>query len=878
MAKVLFNWNVFPSSRLDQSKTGQLACSYRPLATESQVLIDTILTDLYKCQNLKCGGIINKYCTANKDLNSWTCCFCDSVNRLPAEFDPILTGNDVQLVQRFQNAAVPQNLINNHSKIVIFVIDLATLPAELDSLKTTLLSQMPHFPPETVFSVITFDSQINIKDTRESHTFTDTSWIDVKSLRKKLFGKDNSKTRINNLFFSLNSKAQIDTFTQYIQSLTSNRNSVKGHRPVRITGKAIELAIQVSKVLKLETLPILTDKTHLLVHICAFISGPCTKGPGKVIDSSLKKNFRNHSVFENLSEFSQLKLASKYYNQLVIKNFKRLLGIDAKHPEYNQNCSISLRIDLFSADIEQTGIFEMKGLSNLTGGNLVLADTFQSDLFIQNFAKLVVKKNQAGVCSNGELVIVTGENIKINGIVGPLISLKNHSLHASDFPIGDSLSNRWIISSFDFETEFAVYLQQADLIKKQNQHKKQKQRDHYFIQFQLSYKDSCDASRVIASIITKKIFKEPNLEELALEFDENCYFVTLAKRIAYESVSDLKLDRQQMLEKLDSELTGLIKNYGKLTMPINTDSALSSYPHNDNTVIKNAKLHRLSELFYHLRKSFLLNKTNTSPDEAAFYYNVFLKLHAKDAILAIKPSLYKLSLPTCSQKSLNNNDDNTKNDVRNFGPELKEITLDANALINSSNAILIFDQFYHVVVHIGSSVAYHRDLFARLVGNLIVSRNLNNSNSIIGENRLMISLNEIKEKRDAYLKRNSDEHGNNGGEEQKKKEEGISLSQLDPGVHLLKTVDVVGLFHMMNYAREVAFSINRLPVPRYIETDENKSQARFLYAKLSPVDLTSGAVSAVGNYGAGVVSQVVHTEEISFGGYLRNILSRIESG
>lgn len=110
MAKVLFNWNAFPSSRLDQSKTGQLACSYRPLATESQVLIDTILTDLYKCQNLKCGGIINKYCTANKDLNSWTCCFCDSVNRLPAEFDPILTGNDVQLVQRFQNAAVPQNL------------------------------------------------------------------------------------------------------------------------------------------------------------------------------------------------------------------------------------------------------------------------------------------------------------------------------------------------------------------------------------------------------------------------------------------------------------------------------------------------------------------------------------------------------------------------------------------------------------------------------------------------------------------------------------------------------------------------------------------------------------------------------------------------
>jgi len=61
---------------------------------------------------------------------------------------------------------------------------------------------------------------------------------------------------------------------------------------------------------------------------------------------------------------------------------------------------------------------------------------------------------------------------------------------------------------------------------------------------------------------------------------------------------------------------------------------------------------------------------------------------------------------------------------------------------------------------------------------------------------------------------------------------------------------------------------DRFPVPRIIETDQHKSQARFLLARLNPSVTQSTTVS---EYGAGQANELVYTDDVSLQTFLDHL-------
>lgn len=48
-------------------------------------------------------------------------------------------------------------------------------------------------------------------------------------------------------------------------------------------------------------------------------------------------------------------------------------------------------VDIFSCALDQTGLYEMRFLSNMTGGYMIMGDSFNTSLFKQTFQKVFVK-------------------------------------------------------------------------------------------------------------------------------------------------------------------------------------------------------------------------------------------------------------------------------------------------------------------------------------------------------------------------------------------------------------------------------------------------------------------------------------------------------
>jgi protein transport protein SEC23 len=142
----------------------------------------------------------------------------------------------------------------------------------------------------------------------------------------------------------------------------------QGKRPLRSTGAALSIAVGLLEALY----------PNCGARIMTFIGGPCTQGPGMIADEELKFPIRSHHDIDK-DNIKYMKKAIKHYEALA-----------------NRAASNGHIVDIYSADVNQTGLHEMKYLSNYTGGHMILADSFNTSLFKQSFQRVFLKddKNQ----------------------------------------------------------------------------------------------------------------------------------------------------------------------------------------------------------------------------------------------------------------------------------------------------------------------------------------------------------------------------------------------------------------------------------------------------------------------------------------------------
>ena len=110
-------------------------------------------------------------------------------------------------------------------------------------------------------------------------------------------------------------------------------------RYLRSTGVALSIAVGLLEALY----------PNSCARIMSLIGGPCTQGPGMIADDELKLPIRSHHDLDK-DNCTFVKKAIKHYEQLA-----------------NRAASNGHIVDIYSADVNQTGLHEMKYLSNYTG-------------------------------------------------------------------------------------------------------------------------------------------------------------------------------------------------------------------------------------------------------------------------------------------------------------------------------------------------------------------------------------------------------------------------------------------------------------------------------------------------------------------------------
>jgi len=121
----------------------------------------------------------------------------------------------------------------------------------------------------------------------------------------------------------------------------------------------------------------------------------------------------------------------------------------------------------------------------------VLTDTFKSDVFNLSLRK-IFSRDETGALQmgfNATIMMLTSNEVKINGAIGPGVSLKKKNAFVSDTEIGMGQSNMWHVGNIDSQTSVAFYL---DVVAGENDSKRQ----FAFCQFQTKYQHSSGRMRL----------------------------------------------------------------------------------------------------------------------------------------------------------------------------------------------------------------------------------------------------------------------------------------------------------------------------------------------------------------------------------------------
>lgn len=107
-------------------------------------------------------------------------------------------------------------------------------------------------------------------------------------------------------------------------------------------------------------------------RIMLFMGGPCTQGPGMIIDDNLENTIRSwYDIEKDNNKYTKKAVKVKFYSTCHIQPVSSMLKILFYSQHYE---ALSTRaannghtIDIYACALDQTGLHEMKCCTNLTG-------------------------------------------------------------------------------------------------------------------------------------------------------------------------------------------------------------------------------------------------------------------------------------------------------------------------------------------------------------------------------------------------------------------------------------------------------------------------------------------------------------------------------
>uniref|UniRef100_A0A8B9F6Z6 Protein transport protein SEC23 n=1 Tax=Amazona collaria TaxID=241587 RepID=A0A8B9F6Z6_9PSIT len=602
---VRFSWNVWPSSRLEATRmVVPLACLLTPL--KERLDLPPVQYEPVLCSRPTCKAVLNPLWY---EFHGWGCIMkCHLAYRGPQT--PL---------------------------VFLYVVDTCLEEEDLQALKESLQMSLSLLPADALVGLITFGRMIQVHELScegisKSYVFRGTKDLTAKQIQDML-GLSKPAVPIQQ-----GRPLQTPEFLQPVHKVDMNLTDLlgelqrdpwpvtQGKRPLRSTGVALSIAVGLLE----GTFP------NTGARIMLFTGGPPTQGPGMVVGDELKTPIRSwHDIEKDNARF--MKKAAKHYETL------------ANRAAANGHC-----IDIYACALDQTGLLEMKCCANLTGGHMVMGDSFNTSLFKQTFQRVFNKgfngefRMAFGAC----LDVKTSRELKIAGAIGPCISLNAKGPCVSESELGIGGTSQWKICSLDPSTTLAIYFEVVNQVS-----------------------PGCSAFVVF-------FFRTPNsllqgqkvhwadaqtqLQHIEAAFDQEAAAVLMARLGVYRAESE---EGPDVLRWLDRQLIRLCQKFGQYNKDdpnsFRLSESFSLYP----------------QFMFHLRRSPFLQVFNNSPDESSYYRHHFARQDLTQSLIMIQPILYAYSF---------------------HGPP-EPVLLDSSSIL--PDRILLMDTFFQIVIYLGETIA-----------------------------------------------------------------------------------------------------------------------------------------------------------------------------
>lgn len=309
----------------------------------------------------------------------------------------------------------------------------------------------------------------------------------------------------------------------------------------------------------------------------------------------------------------------------------------------------------------------MKSLAEMTGGAIVMSDSYQNAVFKKSFAKLF-ERDEAGQLKLGTaatLTVLNSRTFKVSGIIGFCTSLKKKAPNVSDMVIGVGGTNMWSLGGINRESTYALFFEITNTTINQAP-------VPIYIQFLTRYLHSSGHFRLRVTTVKRTMSMGDELRQIADSFDQEAAASLVAKHAVYRTMTgEESID---VLRSLDRMLIKLVARFGDCR-------------HNDPSSFRLPKQFQLYPQFmYHLRRSQYMQTFGEAPDESCYYRGMLLKETTGNSVLMIQPALLQYTIEM---------------------PEATPVLLEMESM--KQNVVLLYDSFFHVLIWHGEVISRWRD-------------------------------------------------------------------------------------------------------------------------------------------------------------------------
>ncbi|XP_068683716.1 protein transport protein Sec23A-like [Montipora capricornis] len=716
---VRFSWNVWPSSRLEATRmVVPIGCMLTPLKERPE--LPPICYDPVLCTRNTCRAVLNPFCQVDYRSKVWHCNFCFQRNAFPPQYAGITEQHQpAELIPQFSTIEYTlQRGGGSGPLIYLIVLDTCMDDEDFQAVKESLQMSLSLMPPNALVGLITFGKMVHVHELgcegcSKSYVFRGTKELSAKQIQDMLGLGGSSRGQQPQMRGGPVPPQQQqpggDSFNRFLQpvhkcdmSLTDLLGELQrdpwpvatGKRPLRSTGAALSIAVGLLEC----TYP------NTGGRIMLFMGGPGTQGPGMVVDNELKNPMRSHHDLEK---------DNARYVRKAIKHYEALSRRAAENGHV---------VDIFACQLDQTGLHEIKSFPNVTGGCMVMGDSFNTALFKQTFQRVFAKdmRGEFKMAFGATLEVKTSRELKLSGAIGPCISMDRKGPNVSETEIGVGGTCAWKLCGLDPQTTVAVFFEIV------NQHTAPvPQGGRGCIQFITQYQHSSGQRRVRVTTCARNWVDSTNIQHITMSFDQEAAAVMMSRIAVFRAEGD---DGPDVLRWLDRMLIRLCQKFGE-------------YHKDDPGSFRLAENFSLYPQFmFHLRRSQFLQVFNNSPDETAYYRHILNREDVTNSLIMIQPILYSYSFQ---------------------GPP-EPVLLDSSSIL--PDRILLLDTFFQILIYHGETIAQW--------------------------------------KKAGYQ-----------NDPQYESFRGLLQGPVDDAGEILQV---------------------RFPMPRYIETEHNGSQARFLLSKVNP--------------------------------------------